>query len=73
MIGGQVVKNAPNHVGAVLLEKEGEFKQSCTSTLIDDDSILLAGHCFGVYEVDQIEMQARVDAGEVFVCLGESN
>lgn len=73
VIGGTVVQNAPDHVGVILIEREGEFRQSCTSTLIDDDTILTAGHCFGMFQSDRDNMRSLIDNGQVFVCLGEKN
>ena len=73
VIGGTVVQDAPDHVGVILIERDGEFRQSCTSTLIDDDTILTAGHCFGIFQSERDNMRSLVDDGQVFVCLGEKN
>ena len=73
IIGGQVVRNAPDHVGAVILFTQDGPVQTCTATLIDNDSILTAAHCWGIAPEEKAFWQANVAAGNVAVCFGESD
>ena len=66
VIGGKVVQNAPDHVGVLLIGVD-EFHSFCTATLIDNDSILTAAHCWD----DQELMQQAIELGVIHVCLGD--
>ena len=73
IIGGQVVRNAPDHLGAVILFTQEGPIQTCTATLIDNDSILTAAHCWGITPEEKAFWQGNVAAGNVAVCFGESD
>jgi secreted trypsin-like serine protease len=70
VIGGSVVRNAPDHVG-VLLVGSTELNSTCTVTLIDNDSVLTAAHCWGGNDDERDVMEQAVDLGLVYVCLGD--
>ena len=67
IIGGTVVE-APAYVGALLRTYRDRNRKLntysfCTATLIDDNTILTAAHCFD----DLIE---DIDRGKIKVCFG---
>ena len=53
----QVKWYCPYLLNVVLVQSEGEFLQHCTTTLIDDDSVLMAGHCFGMRQIDRDDLR----------------
>lgn len=70
IIGGEVVRNAPDNVAVLIREvfdDSGQFRglsAFCTGALIHNNHLLTAAHC-----VDGLE--AHVQQGQVFACFGE--
>ena len=70
IIGGEVVRNAPDSVAILLREafdETGQFvgmRPFCTGALIHNNHLLTAAHCFD-------HLKANVAQGQVFACFGE--
>lgn len=77
IVGGKVVRNAPDHVGVLLLQAalpDGQVRTSsfCTATLIADNAILTAAHCWGDPGAPDDKRPALAQ-GNIFICLGNSD
>ena len=77
IVGGKVVKNAPDHVGALLqqvVKPDGQITTSsfCTATLIANNAILTAAHCWGDPGTSHDKRPALAQ-GNIFICLGNSD
>ena len=77
IVGGKVVKNAPDHVGVLLQETllpEGraEYAPFCTATLIADNALLTAAHCWGDPGAPNDKRPALAQ-GSIFICLGQGD
>ena len=68
VIGGNLVKKPPEHIGVLLFEQsDSQFANFCTASLINNDTLLTAAHC-----VDG-DIAEAVEAGRIYVCLGQKD